>query len=1107
MEDEFDKNVINLTRDYKYDEDEDGDFEDISLSERENLIINGNNHTIDLGNHSVLFDMSSSKVELNNIIIKNFYDAAILADKSVIISKNITYINEIDTDFARAVKLTNSTFDSYNDRFIDNYIKGGASIYATDNSTIYLENSTFTNKHHLDWGVLYVSKSDVNIVNSTFSNITSDYSPAIYMESSTANLTGSSFINLKANKSAGAIAVRRLIDDIDIYNCTFINTTSQKNAGAILIDRGSAGEEFVELAGEVTLINSRFENCSSQIAGAYVQFDGILTMNNTIFKNNHAEYAGGAVYTSYANVSIFNSTFEDNKVLNDMEDYSDGGALYVDECYLKLNNSKFIKNNANNGQSIYIYDASYEIENSQFDGNIHTFFEKSSKMNNNTFTGKENVLNDTFNPTYYEGNGTIINYNPVELDETLVNSTYFNLADYGLVSPVKNQGSMGACAAFGTVAALESAFLKASNKTVLLDISENNAQSSELRYSKYGDNESTEGVDTIMTASYFTSWLGVTSNADDSYDELSKLSPVYDNGTKYHVHDVIFINKLNNITDNHRIKEALLKYGGLATSLYGASNSNEGYNPNTSASYVNDSSDVPDHCVCIVGWDDAFSKEKFIKQPPADGAWIIKNSWGTGWGDKGLFYVSYYDTSFAKDTLVAFTVDNTNNYERNYQYDYIGFPDFTYKPAEQTNISYYNIYTVAENELISAVGTYFTSPNVNYTITITREDNDTYIQQGISTHNGFQTIKLNKTFAVKQNQTVTVKITSNAVPTFAGSRLKYDKNMTFIERNGTVEDLQNTGKIACIKMYTITDHSQIEADNLTTQYNTTNYLQAKFYDENGEILTNTEVQFIINNKSYTKTTDENGVATLDENLNIGNYTVTIVNPIGQNKMNVNLNILPNEDDKQPTLKVDTTTFTIGQNNIIASIYYDDDIATDINKGKITFKVNGKTLKDAAGKVIYAKVVNGQATIENYEIPVEWNKAGSTIQAVYSGSTQCDKLNSEKTNIMIIAEQPTIVITPITEDIQTGSNITLKAKVQIGSQPITNGKIVFKINGKSVKDANGKVIYAKLDSNGEVSLDYNIGNLKAGSYTVEAVFISSDYDRISSNTTMTVVKSG
>ena len=136
-----------------------------------------------------------------------------------------------------------------------------------------------------------------------------------------------------------------------------------------------------------------------------------------------------------------------------------------------------------------------------------------------------------------------------------------------------------------------------------------------------------------------------------------------------------------------------------------------------------------------------------------------------------------------------------------------------------------------------------------------------------------------------------------------------------------------------------------------------------------------------------------------------------------------------------------------------------------------------------------------------------NLAGKdvNITAVYSGSS---KYNKESTTITktTAAPEPTLTITPITSDVQTGSTITLKAKVAVGNQPITTGKIVFKINGKTVKDENGKVIYAKVDSNGEVIVDYTLPeSYKQGNYTLEATLIAPGYDKITSNTTMTVVK--
>ena len=202
------------------------------------------------------------------------------------------------------------------------------------------------------------------------------------------------------------------------------------------------------------------------------------------------------------------------------------------------------------------------------------------------------------------------------------------------------------------------------------------------------------------------------------------------------------------------------------------------------------------------------------------------------------------------------------------------------------------------------------------------------------------------------------------------------------------------------------------------------------------------------------------------------------------------------------LIIDTTTFTPGETTTItATIRFTMQALTDINKGKVTFKVNGKTLKDTNGKVIYAKVVNGTATIENYIVPDTW-KEGSIIEAVYSGSTQCDKLTSEKTEITLNKEAPTFTIDPV-EPATIGSTITLKATITDNNKEINTGKVVFKINGKTVKDANGKVIYAKIVNN-TVIVEYTLpDSYKAKDYNITAVLISPDYERLEDSKTLTV----
>ena len=220
--------------------------------------------------------------------------------------------------------------------------------------------------------------------------------------------------------------------------------------------------------------------------------------------------------------------------------------------------------------------------------------------------------------------------------------------------------------------------------------------------------------------------------------------------------------------------------------------------------------------------------------------------------------------------------------------------------------------------------------------------------------------------------------------------------------------------------------------------------------------------------------------------------------------NVIENNIPDEvPAKEYTIKVDTTEFTVGSSATIqASIYYGDEVASSLTNGKVYFKVNGKTLKNGQGKIIYAKVVNGVATIEDYEVPESWLKENSSIQAVYSGSADVGKLSSDKEKITVTTESAEPSIT--TEDVTTTVNqtVTLTATIN-ASVPVNTGKVVFKVNGKTVKDSNGKVIYAKV-VNGQVSVEYTLPeNMKAGTYNITATYISSDYGRLEDTKVLTV----
>jgi predicted AAA+ superfamily ATPase len=65
-----------------------------------------------------------------------------------------------------------------------------------------------------------------------------------------------------------------------------------------------------------------------------------------------------------------------------------------------------------------------------------------------------------------------------------------------------------------------------------------------------------------------------------------------------------------------------------------------------------------------------------------------------------------------------------------------------------------------------------------------------------------------------------------------------------------------------------------------------------------------------------------------------------------------------------------------------------------------------------------------------------------------------RLTSEKTLITISKSVPQLITENITA--KAGDTITLTATILNGDKPINTGKVVFKINGKSVKDENGLV---------------------------------------------------
>jgi hypothetical protein len=148
---------------------------------------------------------------------------------------------------------------------------------------------------------------------------------------------------------------------------------------------------------------------------------------------------------------------------------------------------------------------------------------------------------------------------------------------------------------------------------------------------------------------------------------------------------------------------------------------------NTTHSYYYSGAGSANHDVAIVGWDDNYSKTNFSTTPPEDGAFIVRNSWGSGWGNAGYFYVSYDDGIFGRScsngscspSYSFREAEPIMNFSRVYQYDPFGWVSSVgYTSVDKTTGWFANIFTAVASERLSAVSFYAASPNSPYTIYI-----------------------------------------------------------------------------------------------------------------------------------------------------------------------------------------------------------------------------------------------------------------------------------------------------------------------------------------------------------------------------------------------------
>jgi C1A family cysteine protease len=189
--------------------------------------------------------------------------------------------------------------------------------------------------------------------------------------------------------------------------------------------------------------------------------------------------------------------------------------------------------------------------------------------------------------------------------------------------PVRNQGSCGSCWAFSTVGALE-CNIKIKDK-VTVDLSEQwlvscNSDGWGCGGGWWAHNyhqwktDPCGGTGAVLESNFPYTATDASCNCPYPHDYL--------------IQDWGFVGSSYGIPSVSSIKQAILDYGPVSVTVY----SNSAMQAYTGGIFNGCATGEVNHGVVLVGWDDSQG---------TGGVWIMRNSWGSGWGEGGYMRIPY----------------------------------------------------------------------------------------------------------------------------------------------------------------------------------------------------------------------------------------------------------------------------------------------------------------------------------------------------------------------------------------------------------------------------------------------------------------------------------
>lgn len=327
-------------------------------------------------------------------------------------------------------------------------------------------------------------------------------------------------------------------------------------------------------------------------------------------------------------------------------------------------------------------------------------------------------------------------------------------------------------------------------------------------------------------------------------------------------------------------------------------------------------------------------------------------------------------------------------------------------------------------------------------------------------YGGSEKLKISLSDDGKAIDGATVKVTVNGKT----SSLKTDsKGQASLDLNlspGTYDIVSEYSGISTKSKVTVKS-TVTASDSKGTYLNSK--LSATFLNVSGKALANNKVSFKVESKTYTATTNSNGLATADVDLGVGSYDVTAINPVNNEQKNFKLTI--------SKAKSVLSLSSLSSNNVLtltASIF--PSVAT----GNVVFNINNKNYT--------AKISSGKSVLNITGL----NTGNYTVKASYNGDSNFNS-SSASTNVPF----KKIIITKIVYN-----NMTT-GPVKSSDGRIGNYFVVKLTDDKNNPLAglpiqigfNGKIYDKNTTSNGAAKLQINLP--REDIYTFAVCFLGDD----------------